>query len=435
MATKSHESVLASLEATRERKRALMGTLFEEQQKLRKRMIELEEELQELDDQITQVSVSMEETRAALPLELDVTTTVATTVPTSFGEREVETLVGSQHHEETLQVSSKKAVTSDSIYEILNTQFRISRFRENQREIIEATLSGKDVFVIMRTGGGKSLTYQLPALLEGRGPHRKITIVVAPLVSLIRDQEEQMNQVASGSAVSFTSNLKGGKAEHDRRWALVRDRNAGVVLVLVTPERLQKSQRLKGELERLNEQGRLGRFVIDECHCASQWGHSFRPDYTKLGALKTHFPIVPLLAVTATASQRVQTECCEIFKVSGTCQFFRSTFRRPNLTYSVRPKKDSKQKVVDEMAALITESYLGKSGIIYTFSRREAEEVASGLCDRGVIAQPYHSSVTGAMKDDVHRSWMGNETQVVVATVAFGLGINKPDVRFVIHHR
>ena len=174
----------------------------------------------------------------------------------------------------------------DRMMHHLRKTFKLENFRENQEAICNATLSGRDCFVIMRTGGGKSLTYQLPALIESEsGQHpRKVSIVISPLISLIRDQEEQMNAIRSGSALSFTSNMQGGSSEHARRWGLVRDPNAGVCLIFVTPEKVNKSGKLKTELEKLNSQGRLGRFVIDECHCACQWGCDFRPDYAKLGS-------------------------------------------------------------------------------------------------------------------------------------------------------
>jgi ATP-dependent DNA helicase Q1 len=293
-------------------------------------------------------------------------------------------------------------------------------------------MAGDDVFVIMRTGGGKSLTYQLPALLEGKGQQRKITFVVSPLLSLIRDQEDQMNGFSRGSATSFASGL--GSAEQTRRWNLVRDPNSGLCLVLVTPERISKSNKLRNELEKLNAQGRLGRFVIDECHCATQWGHDFRPDYTKLGILKQHFPHVPLIAVTATASDRVREDCCRILRLGTNYQFFRSSANRPNLNYSIRPKSEKADEVVEEIANFIRDSHPRNAGIIYTFSKKEANTVAEKLTNLGITAKAYHAEVSTTAKDRIHRSWMNNKTQVVVATIAFGLGINKPDVRFVIHH-
>jgi ATP-dependent DNA helicase Q1 len=318
---------------------------------------------------------------------------------------------------------------SQQVNDLLHNTFRIQSFRGHQEEIINATLSGDDVFVIMRTGGGKSLTYQLPALLEGRGPQRKITFVVSPLLSLIHDQEEQLNAFCRGSTVSFSSNI--GEEEHARRWGLVRNPSAGVCLVLVTPEKIHKSNKLKNEMEKLYEQNRLGRFVIDECHCCSNWGHDFRPDYTKLGLLKTHFPSIPVLAVTATASDRIRDDVCQILRLGRNYRFFRSTARRPNLTYSVRPKTT---KIVDEISDFIKTHHARNAGIVYTFSRKEADNVASSLCDLGIVARSYHSSVSDSAKVRIHKSWMRNETQVVVATIAFGLGINKPDVRFVLHH-
>ncbi|KAL3815978.1 hypothetical protein ACHAXA_005187 [Cyclostephanos tholiformis] len=292
--------------------------------------------------------------------------------------------------------------------------------------------------------GGKSLTYQLPAVMEcyhygdgGGGGlvendgrrSRMVTVVISPLVSLIRDQEEQMNSMIPGSALSFTSAMSGGTAEQARRWRMVRDPNGGVALIFVTPERVGQSNRFRGEMEKLHDQGRLGRFVIDEC----QWGHDFRPDYTKLGILKHHFPRTPILALTATASERVRHDCAQILRLKQ-YKFFRSSANRPNLIYSVKSKRDSKEDVVKDMVGFIRENHFGQSGIIYTFSKKEADDVANGLCNNGIVAQSYHSHVNDTQKNQVQRSWMKNETQVVVATIAFGLGINKPDVRFVLHH-
>eukprot|EP00579_Thalassiosira_antarctica_P009771 CAMPEP_0201909238 /NCGR_PEP_ID=MMETSP0903-20130614/1079_1 /ASSEMBLY_ACC=CAM_ASM_000552 /TAXON_ID=420261 /ORGANISM="Thalassiosira antarctica, Strain CCMP982" /LENGTH=935 /DNA_ID=CAMNT_0048443729 /DNA_START=237 /DNA_END=3044 /DNA_ORIENTATION=- len=332
----------------------------------------------------------------------------------------------------SVQINTRNPQSDRMMYHLQNT-FGISQFRGHQQEIINATMQGKDAFVVMRTGGGKSLTYQLPAVLESES-QRKVSIVISPLISLIRDQEEQMNQMRPNSALSFTSGMAGGTSEHARRWALVRDPSAGVALIFVTPEKVAKSTKFKGELEKLFDQGRLGRFVIDECHCACQWGHDFRPDYTKLGILKHHFPSVPVLAVTATASERVRHDCAQMLRLGPNYRFFRSTANRPNLIYSVKCKQDSKDGIVKDMVAFIKENHVGEAGIIYTFSKKEADDVANKLCDQGIVARSYHSGVQDNRKDQIQKSWMRNETQVVVATIAFGLGINKPDVRFVLHH-
>jgi len=328
---------------------------------------------------------------------------------------------------------------SRHLLHLLQTKFHISQFRNHQKEIINCTLLGDDVFVIMRTGGGKSLTYQLPALLEGRSHQRKVTFVISPLLSLIKDQEEQMNDFCAGTAISFTSTIP--KVEQTRRWNLLRDPESGVCLVLVTPERVSKSDKLRSEMEKLHSQGRLGRFVIDECHCCSNWGHDFRPDYTQLGVLKQYFPSVPLIAVTATASDRVREDCCKLLKIGSlgqiqgrNYQFFRSSANRPNLKYCIRTKAETADKLVQEMAEFIQEHHKGSAGIIYTFSKKEANTVAAKLGDYGISARAYHSDVSDSAKDTIHKSWMRNRTQVVVATIAFGLGINKPDVRFVFHH-
>eukprot|EP00536_Pseudo-nitzschia_multiseries_P010940 jgi/Psemu1/204581/e_gw1.352.66.1 len=330
-----------------------------------------------------------------------------------------------QQHRCTPTTASSCPYSKHDIHQALRQSFRLQSFRENQFEIIQSTLSGKDTFVLMKTGGGKSLLYQLPAVLESP----KVTVVVSPLLSLIQDQEDQMNAFVQNSCVSFTSGM--GNAQHTENWKRVRSVTGGIVMILVTPERVFKSTKLRSELQRLDEQNRLGRFVIDECHCACQWGHDFRPDYAKLQVLRNYFPHVPIMAVTATASEDVKKDCIQIFKLSRDHAFFRSTANRPNLAYQVRPKQTN---VITDMVNFVKSKHPRSAGIVYTYSRKDADTVASDLCGHGIVAESYHSDVTPARKWAIHQSWMANRTQVVVATIAFGLGINKPDVRFVLHH-
>ena len=197
-----------------------------------------------------------------------------------------------------------------------------------------------------------------------------------------------MNSFVPDSCVSFTSGM--GQAAHSANWNRVRDVHGGVVMILVTPEKVYQSGKLKSELQKLHDQNRLGRFVIDEAHCACQWGHDFRPDYAKLQVLRTHFPTVPILAVTATASEEVREDCAKIFRLSRDYQYFRSTANRPNLKYQVRPK-ESASDVIKDMANFIRENHPKSAGIVYTYSRKDADTVADQLVAEGIIAEAYHS--------------------------------------------
>lgn len=226
--------------------------------------------------------------------------------------------------------------------------------------------------------------YQLPAVLECP----KITLVVSPLLSLIQDQENQMNEFVPNACVSFTSGM--GVTRHTENWNRVHDPNGGVMMILVTPEKVFKSNKLKVELQKLQHQNRLGRFVIDECHCACQWGHDFRPDYAKISVLRTHFPQVPILAVTATASDQVRQDCISIFQLSADHMYFRSSADRPNLRYQVRPK-ESANEVIQDMVMFIRQNHPKSAGIVYTYSRKDADTVARQLQDEGIKAEAYHS--------------------------------------------
>ncbi|KAH9687600.1 ATP-dependent DNA helicase q1 [Citrus sinensis] len=269
--------------------------------------------------------------------------------------------------------------------------FGIPAYRANQREIINAVLSGRDVLVIMAAGGGKSLCYQLPAVLrEG------IALVVSPLLSLIQDQV--MCLAALGIPAHMLTSTTSKEDEKFIYKALEKGEGE-LKMLYVTPEKISKSKRFMSKLEKCHHAGRLSLISIDEAHCCSQWGHDFRPDYKNLGILKTQFPDVPMMALT------------------------------------VREKSSVGKVVIDEIAKYIQESYPNsESGIVYCFSRKECEQVAQELRQRGISADYYHADMDINAREKVHMRWSKNKLQVIVGTVAFGMGINKPDVRFVIHH-
>ncbi|XP_056687301.1 ATP-dependent DNA helicase Q-like 2 isoform X2 [Spinacia oleracea] len=287
-------------------------------------------------------------------------------------------------------------------------------------------MSGRDVLVIMAAGGGKSLCYQLPAVLRDG-----ICLVVSPLLSLIQDQV--MGLTALGVPAYMLTSTTSKDDEKFIYKAL--EKNEGDLKILyVTPEKISKSKRFMSKLEKCHHAGRLSLIAIDEAHCCSQWGHDFRPDYKNLGILKTQFPTVPVIALTATATKKVQLDLMEMLRIQK-CVKFVSSVNRPNLFYMVREKSSVGKVVVDEIAEFISGSYPNKeSGIVYCFSRKECEQVAKELREKGIKADHYHADMEVRDRESVHMRWSSGKLQVIVGTVAFGMGINKPDVRFVIHH-
>ncbi|VAH92534.1 unnamed protein product [Triticum turgidum subsp. durum] len=304
--------------------------------------------------------------------------------------------------------------------------FGISSYRSNQREIINSIMSGKDVLVIMAAGGGKSLCYQLPAVLRDG-----ITLVVSPLLSLIQDQV--MGLAALGIPAHMLTSTTNKEIEKFIYKAL--EKGEGELKILyVTPEKISKSKRFMSKLEKCHHAGRLSLVAIDEAHCCSQWGHDFRPDYKNLGILKIQFPSVPMIALTATATSKVQMDLIEMLHIPRSVKFV-STVNRPNLFYRVYEKSSVGKVVIDEIANFISESYPNnESGIVYCFSRKECEQVAKELRGRGISADYYHADMDVVAREKVHMRWSKSKSQVIVGTVAFGMGINKPDVRFVVHH-
>ncbi|GAQ81432.1 Helicase conserved C-terminal domain containing protein [Klebsormidium nitens] len=316
----------------------------------------------------------------------------------------------------------------DDIADLRKNLFGLAAFRKHQRETINCVLSGSDCFVIMPSGGGKSLCYQLPTMVLQAG----VTLVVSPLLSLIQDQVMGLS-VMGIEAAMLTSQID--KEEETRVYKALEHGGQDLRFVYVTPEKVAKSKRFMSKLEKCDKAGRLALIAIDEAHCCSQWGHDFRPDYHHLGILKKQFPKVPMMALTATATQRVQDDVQEMLGIQG-CPKFVSSVNRPNLYYEVREKLAGATAVVDDMVAFIQEHYPSQqdSGIVYCFSRKECEQVASELSQRGISAGYYHADMNPRQRHEVHQNWSCNYLQVVVATVAFGMGINKPDVRFVLHH-
>lgn len=304
--------------------------------------------------------------------------------------------------------------------------FGIPSYRQNQKEIINAIMSGRDVLVIMAAGGGKSLCYQLPAILRDG-----VALVISPLLSLIQDQVMGLTALGIPAFMLTSTTSK----ENEKFIYKALEKGEGEVKILyVTPEKISKSKRFMSKLEKCHNAGRLSLISIDEAHCCSQWGHDFRPDYKSLSILKTQFSNVPVVALTATATQKVQYDVMEMLRIPK-CVKFVSTVNRPNLFYTVRSKSSVGKVVVDEIAEFIQESYSNsESGIVYCFSRKECEQVAAELRERGIAADYYHADMDVNAREKVHTWWSKNKLQVIVGTVAFGMGINKPDVRFVIHH-
>ncbi|KAI1100479.1 hypothetical protein F4804DRAFT_336180 [Jackrogersella minutella] len=309
----------------------------------------------------------------------------------------------------------------------LKDRFRMSGFRHNQLEAIDATLAGKDAFVLMPTGGGKSLCYQLPAVITSGKTHG-VTVVVSPLLSLMQDQVDHLNAL-NIVAAPFNGDLKA--AERNRILGYLKERNPELLLQLlyVTPEMINNNQQFVDGLTILYQNKKLARLVIDEAHCVSQWGHDFRPDYKELGNFRRMFPGVPIMALTATATQNVILDVKNNLRMQQ-CETFTQSFNRPNLYYEVmRKEKDNTKAIAD----LINTKYSGQTGIVYTLARKSAEQIAKKLRSYGIKADHYHASIKVEEKATVQKKWQAGLIKVVVATIAFGMGIDKPDVRFVIH--
>jgi ATP-dependent DNA helicase RecQ len=295
--------------------------------------------------------------------------------------------------------------------------FGYTTFRGEQQEIVEHMVEGGDALVLMPTGGGKSLCYQLPALLR-----KGVGVVVSPLIALMQDQVDALKQL--GVKAAFLNSSLNAEQFSDITAALLR----GELQVLyVAPERLLMPNFLT-LLEQIEDSIGIALFAIDEAHCVSQWGHDFRPEYRKLTVLHERFPRIPRIALTATADAPTRAEIIERLTLENARQFI-SSFDRPNIKYRVLPKANARQ----QLEAFIESEHPNDAGIIYCLSRRKVEDTAEWLKSKGWDALPYHAGLDANIRHNNQRRFLREEGVIMVATVAFGMGIDKPNVRFVAH--
>ncbi|GAB5561449.1 MAG: DNA helicase RecQ [Synoicihabitans sp.] len=301
------------------------------------------------------------------------------------------------------------------LLDTLRLTFGYDQFRPLQREIMEAHLGGKDTFALLPTGGGKSLCFQLPALVRA---DRGLTVVVSPLIALMKDQVDQL-QAAGVAATFLNSSLSSAEA---------RSRMAGLHrgefrLLYVAPERLMLSewqQNLTG--------WNVAALAIDEAHCVSEWGHDFRPEFRQIAQLRDILPEVPIMALTATATQRVREDIIKHLRLREP-EVFVASFNRPNLTYKVQPKDGPAKQISDFL-----KKRRGESGIIYCATRATTERTAEALVKRGHNALPYHAGLPAEVRSENQELFLRDDVHIICATIAFGMGINKPNVRWVVHY-
>ncbi len=308
-----------------------------------------------------------------------------------------------------------------SIQSILSTVFGYPAFRGPQQEIIEHTVAGGDALVLMPTGGGKSLCYQIPAIARQQAGHG-ITVVISPLIALMHDQVGALHE--AGVQAEFLNSTLSWQAASRVEQRLAQ---GDITLLYAAPERVTTPRFLE-QLDALYARGQLSLFAIDEAHCVSQWGHDFRPEYRALTVLHERYSGVPRIALTATADALTREDITHHLQLQD-ARLFISSFDRPNIRYTIVEKRDATQQLL----RFIRDEHLGDAGVVYCQSRKKVEETAELLCDNGIGALPYHAGLDARTRQANQDQFLRMEGVVMVATIAFGMGIDKPDVRFVAH--
>ncbi len=307
--------------------------------------------------------------------------------------------------------------TNQSLTQALKTYFGFDKFKGNQEAIITSLIDGHDTFVLMPTGGGKSLCYQLPALIMDGA-----AIVISPLIALMKNQVDAIRNFVGDDSIAHFLNSSLTRAAIDQ----VKDdvRAGRTRLLYVAPESLTKEENIE-----FLKTVPISFYAIDEAHCISEWGHDFRPEYRRIRPIINQIGTRPVIALTATATPKVQHDIQKNLGMTD-ARVFKASFNRPNLYYEVRPKT----KNVDRDIIRFIKSQPGRSGIIYCLSRKKVEELAELLNINDIKALPYHAGMDGVTRSDNQDAFLMERVNVIVATIAFGMGIDKPDVRFVIHY-
>ena len=304
---------------------------------------------------------------------------------------------------------------------VLHDVFGYEHFRGQQAAIVDHVVGGGDALVLMPTGGGKSLCYQVPAIVRQRAG-KGVTLVISPLIALMHDQVGALHE--AGVAAAFLNSTQDWQQTEEIERQLLAGQ---LTLLYAAPERVA-TPRFLGLLDTLHAHGQLSLFAIDEAHCVSQWGHDFRPEYRQLTVLQERWPDVPRIALTATADATTRADIVERLRLQDAAQFV-SSFDRPNIRYTIVEKTDARRQLLQ----FIQREHDGDAGIVYCQSRKRVEELAQALCDAGIDALPYHAGLDAAVRQRNQDRFLREDGLVMCATIAFGMGIDKPDVRFVAH--